>query len=71
MKIVCYLSPGCLAESVLRKNITEALVQESVDAEVHFFRISEDEAKELGLIGSPSVLIDGRDIQPADVQGFS
>jgi hypothetical protein len=71
MKIDCYLSKGCSSEDALRKNIHQALVQEAVDAEVSFYRISDSEAEQCGLKGSPSVLINGRDIQPVDVQGFS
>jgi len=71
MKIDCYLSKGCASEKALRENLDQAFVQEAVDAEVSFYRISDDEAEERGLKGSPSVLINGRDIQPVDVQGFS
>jgi hypothetical protein len=38
---------------------------------VNFYRITDDEADIKGLKGSPSVLIDGVDIQPADIIGFS
>ncbi len=71
MKIDCYLSRGCAAESVLRENINQALIQEGLHAEVNYYRISEGEAEKLSLKGSPSILIDGRDIQPMNVQGFS
>jgi hypothetical protein len=71
MKIECYLSLGCGAEQILRENIYQALAHEAVDAEVKFYRISDTEAEKLGLKGSPSVLIDGKDIQPVNVQGFS
>lgn len=71
MKIQCYLSVTCRSENGLRENIRRALESESVDAEVSYRRISNAEAEELGLRGSPSVLIDGKDIQPADITGFS
>lgn len=71
MKIECYLSKGCAAETVLRENIHQALIEEAVDAEVIFYRISDNEAEDLGLKGSPSILINGKDIQPINVQGFS
>ncbi|MFZ5907340.1 MAG: hypothetical protein ACOYVJ_08020 [Nitrospirota bacterium] len=71
MKIDCYLSAGCASGDLLRENIRQALDREARAAEVNVYRISDREAEELGLRGSPSVLINGRDIQPVDMQGFS
>ncbi len=71
MKFDCYLSIGCASETALRENLNKALELEAVKAQVNFRRITDIEAAELGLKGSPSVLINGKDIQPADVQGFS
>ena len=71
MKVECYLSKSCAAKTVLRENIHQALIEEAVGAEVIFYRISGSEAEDLGLIGSPSILINGKDIQPVNVQGFS
>ena len=71
MKIDCYMSLKCGSENALRENISKALELEGISAEVNFYRITEDEARSLGLKGSPSVLIDGRDIQPVDMEGFS
>lgn len=65
------MSLRCGSEDALRENISKALELENINAEVSFYRITEDEAKALGLKGSPSVLIDGKDIQPADIAGFS
>jgi hypothetical protein len=71
MKIDCYVSLACGSEDALRKNISEALALEGAKAEVKFHRITDMEAEALGLKGSPSVLIDGDDIEPAGVEGFS
>lgn len=71
MMIDCYMSFGCGSEEDLRDNISKALTLERVKAEVNFYRITDDEADIKGLKGSPSVLIDGVDIQPADIIGFS
>lgn len=65
------MSLGCGAEEGLKANISEALGLEGLTADVRFNSISDIEAAALGLRGSPSVLIDGNDIQPADVAGFS
>jgi hypothetical protein len=71
MKIDCYLSPECGAEEALRKNITHALAIERVEAQVNFHRIDDEKAIALGLSGSPSVFINGRELQPQGSIGFS
>ena len=71
MKIDCYLSLGCASEDALRATLSKALELEAVEADVKFHRVTDKDAAELGLKGSPSVLIDGKDIQPVDMQGFS
>jgi hypothetical protein len=71
MKIECYLSPRYSSEEDLRKNITFALLSEKVQAEVNFHRINDDNAMSLGLKGSPSVFIDGMELQPLRTTGFS
>jgi hypothetical protein len=71
MKIDCYLSPRYSSEEDLRKNITFALFSENVHAEVNFHRINDDNAMSLGLKGSPSVFIDGMELQPLRTTGFS
>jgi hypothetical protein len=71
VRIGCYLSFSCGTEKSLRENISRALVSDSLQAEVQFYRITDTQAETLGLRGSPSMLTDGKDIQPADVAGFS
>jgi hypothetical protein len=65
------MSFGCSSEEDLRDNISKALTLERIKAKVNFYHITDDEADIKGLKGSPSVLIDGVDIQPADIIGFS
>jgi len=71
MKIDCYLSSGCASENALRENLNKALELEAVEAQVNVRRITDAEAEAFGLKGSPSVLINGKDVQPVNVQGFS
>jgi hypothetical protein len=71
MRIDCYISLSCLSKEPLRKNIEEALYLEAMDAEIVFSMVSESEASTLGLRGSPSILINGDDIQPVETPGFS
>jgi hypothetical protein len=71
MKIDCYLSLLCGAENDLRENILSALTLEEINAEMNFYRINDSEALDLGLRGSPSILINGEEIQPVEEKGFS
>jgi hypothetical protein len=71
IRIDCYLAQDCASEQGLRDSINGALRLEKVKAEVSFTRVTESEAEELGLKGSPSVLVEGRDILPSSLSGFS
>lgn len=71
MRIDCYLSQGCNSESALKSNITVALRDESIEAEVNFHRIDDEAAMALGLSGSPSVFVNEIEIQPLGDIGFS
>ena len=71
VKIDCYISEGCASEDGLRKNISEALGRESLESEVVFHKTNEKEANELGLRGSPTVLINGVDILPGETPGIA
>ncbi len=65
------MSLRCGSEDALRDNIQKALEIEGVEADLNFYRIGDEDAKSLGLKGSPSILINGNDIQPIDITGFS
>ncbi len=71
MKIDCYISQGCGSEGALKENIARALETEKIQAEVDIHRITDEKAAELKLSGSPSVFIDGRELQPSGSIGFS
>ena len=71
MKIDCYLSQGCQSEEALKTNIAAAIEREGIKAEVNFHRINDDEALSLGLSGSPSMFINGKELQPMGTAGFS
>lgn len=64
MKIECFFSPGCASKEKLQENIQQALRDESVDAEVLFREISQEEAERLGIGGSPTIWVNGRDLEP-------
>jgi hypothetical protein len=71
MKIDCYISQGCGSENALTENIARALEAEKIISEVSVHRIGDDEAAALKLSGSPSVFIDGKELQPQGIVGFS
>ncbi len=71
MKIECYISQGCSSLEQLKANIEQALKEGGVAAETHYYRISDEQAIAMKLTGSPTVLIDGKDIDPGGTPGFS
>ena len=71
LTIDCYLSQGCQSEEALKMSIATALERDSIKADVNFYRINDAEALSLGLSGSPSVFINGKELQPSGTVGFS
>lgn len=71
IRIECYMSLGCGSEEALRRNVKTAVTLEGIDAAISFRRISDGEAFALGLKGSPAVHINGQDIDPQELSGFS
>lgn len=71
VKIDCYISQGCGSEGALKENVYRALEAEGIQAEVGVHRISDEKAAELKLSGSPSVFINGKELQPSGTTGFS
>ena len=71
VKIDCYLTFGCPSGEGLRGNIQDALAMEGMGAEVNMHRVGDKEALELGLRGSPTVVVNGSELQPLDEGSFS
>ena len=71
LTIDCYLSQGCQSEEALKISIATALERDGIKADVNFHRLNDDEASSLGLSGSPSVFINGKELQPSGTVGFS
>ncbi|MCX8022020.1 MAG: thioredoxin family protein [Syntrophorhabdaceae bacterium] len=71
LSIDCYLSLTCPSEEELKKNIEAALKEDNIDAKIAIFRIDEAEASRMGIKGSPSVYINGVELQPQEIKGFS
>jgi hypothetical protein len=64
MKIECFFSEGCGSKEKLKENIERVLIEEGMEAEVFFREVSQDEAERLGIGGSPTIWIDGHDLDP-------
>ncbi len=71
VRIDCYLSPECASEQPLRNNITLALNAENIKAEFSLTRLDDDQAIALGVTGSPSVFINGSELQPLGTASFT
>ncbi len=64
MKIECFFSEGCGSKEKLKTNIEKALIEEGLKAEINFRTVSQEEAERLGIGGSPTVWINGQDLEP-------
>jgi hypothetical protein len=71
VKIEVYMNLTCSSEPQLRENLERALTLEGLTAEVSFKRIPPEEAEKLGLRGSPTVIINGQELQPLPQGGFT
>lgn len=63
IRIDAFLSQGCASRELLAANIREALGHEGLEAKLSFRVVDEQEARALGLPGSPTVLVDGEDLE--------
>lgn len=62
MKIDCYLSEHCGSYHQLRENIDRAVAGLDLSADVVFHTVTYDDAVRLGITGSPSLRVNGRDL---------
>ena len=69
MKIECFFSEGCGSKDKLRENIRKALLADGMEAEVFFRVLSQEEAEQLGIGGSPTVWVNGQDLEPGALPG--
>ncbi len=72
MKIDCYLSEHCGSYHELHHRVGAALKELGLPATVEFHTLyTADEATALGIPGSPTILIDGKDIAPGGSPGIT
>lgn len=62
MTIDCYLSEHCGSYHELRENLDIALRELGLSVEPVFHTVSYDEAVALGIPGSPTIRVNGRDL---------
>lgn len=70
MKIDCFLSESCGSYHRLREHINAALTELGVKADVVYHTVYYDEALRLGVKGSPTVRINGKDLDEGGSPGI-
>lgn len=69
MKVDILYFDGCPTYRAAEKALREALAEEGIEAEVELVVVNTDEeARELGFPGSPTIRVDGRDPFPTPKQ---
>lgn len=62
----------CQSHDAALSRLRKVLSEERIDAEIKTIRVrSEEEAKRLRFAGSPTILVDGKDIQPPRTAHYS
>lgn len=69
MKVECFFSQGCGSKERLKDNLERAIAEEEIEAEVSYREVSVQEAERLGIGGSPTVWVNGRDLLPGAAPG--
>jgi protein-disulfide isomerase len=62
MKIDCYLSEHCGSYHQLRENIDRTLQELDLRAEVAYHTIYYEDAVRMGITGSPTIRVNGKDL---------
>jgi len=62
MRIDCYLSEHCGSYHRLRENIDRALAESNLQTTVEYHTVLYDDAVKLGVKGSPSIWVNGKDL---------
>lgn len=61
---------GCPSYPEAKKLLEQVLAEQGVDAEVELHEVTTDEeAEALGFPGSPTIVVDGRDVDPEGARG--
>lgn len=63
VRIECVVAEGCASLGSLERNIRKALEEEGMEAEITVTVVGEEEARRMGIPGSPTVLINGEDLE--------
>jgi hypothetical protein len=70
MEIKCYIAESCSSREALLDNLEQALARAGKERDGYRL-LDEEEAAELNLKGSPTVLVNGRDIAAAGTESGS
>ena len=70
MKIEFFYFADCPSHEDALARLKKVLEEESVSAEIEIIEVvSQEQTAELGFMGSPSILVNGRDIDPDGLEG--
>lgn len=71
MKITFLYYEDCPSHDVALDRLQQVMVEEKVDAEVEIIKVETDaQAQRLRFVGSPTIRIDGRDIDPVPSDAY-
>ncbi len=71
MKIECFMLENCGSYHQLRKSIDRALAELNMTADVSYTAVSYEEAVSRGMKGSPTIRINGKDIDDGGSPGIT
>lgn len=72
MKVEYFYFPDCLSHAEGLTRLKKVLAEKGLNPEIEITCVTSDEqAQELDFIGSPTILIDGRDVDPQGRKGQS
>lgn len=66
VRIDCYIIEGCGSEASLKEVLEQVRQQAPFPVEIRFHKLTATKAQELGIAGSPTVLVNGKDIAPEE-----
>jgi hypothetical protein len=71
MNIAFLYFEGCPSHDAALERLRQVMAEEDVDAKIEIMKVETDEqAQRLHFIGSPTILIDGQDIDPPPSEAY-
>ncbi len=65
MRVSFLYYEDCLSHALALERLREVMAEEGIPAEMEVIKVeTEEQARELRFVGSPTILVDGQDIDP-------